>query len=116
MTYDPAWADSVALKQPQDIAFLLAGGGYVAVFLFNATKHDYWQFLLLPASALGVALLVRVLRAATSQPARRSLRRVLLGLVVFDIAVATTVTLMQRHVKKEGYCIRIVQELRRDVL
>jgi len=102
--------------QEVGLIFLLAGGGYVAAFLFNATKHDYWQFLLLPASALGVALLVRGVRAATSLPARRSLRRVLLGLVIFDIALATAVTLVQRHVKKEGYCIRIVQELRRDVL
>lgn len=108
-----------ALPDPaQDVGliFLLAGGGYVAVFLFNATKHDYWQFLLVPASALGVVLLVRGLRAATSQPARRSVRRVLLGLVIVDIALVTTITLVQRHVKKEGYCIRIVEEMRRDLL
>jgi hypothetical protein len=106
------------LDPAQEVAliFLLAGGSYVAVFNFNASMHDYWQFILLPASALAIVLLVRSLVAATAQPGRRSVRRALLVLVVFDIMVATTVTLVQRHTKREGYCLRVVEELRRNHL
>lgn len=100
----------------QEVAliFLLAGAGYVAAFAFNATKHDYWQFLMLPATALGIVILVRRLRAWTAD--RILLRRVLIGLVILDIAVVTGVTLVQRHVKQEGYCLRVVAEMRRNNL
>jgi hypothetical protein len=102
----------------QEVAliFLLAGAGYVGVFSFNASKHDYWQFLLLPASAIGIVLLLRSLLAATAGPGRRAVRRVLLGVVILDITLATTVTLVQRHVKREGLCIGVVAELRRNHL
>jgi hypothetical protein len=107
---------SAGIDPAQEIAliFLLAGGGYVAAFLFNATKHDYWQFLLLPASALGIVLLVRSLLAATES--RRLLRRALIGIVIFDITLVTTVTLVQRHVKREGYCLEAVATLRKNHL
>jgi hypothetical protein len=105
-----------AIDPAREVAliFLVAGGGYVGVFLFNATKHDYWQFLLMPASALGIVLLVRGL--LTTGGSRHALRRVLLGLVALDITVATTVTLAQRHFKQEGYCLRTVAQLRRNHL
>lgn len=107
-------APEIDPAQEVGLIFLLAGSGYVATFLFNATKHDYWQFLLLPASALGVVLLVRSLLAATAS--RRILRRALLAAVIFDITVVTTVTLVQRHVKREGYCLETVAALRRNHL
>ena len=100
--------------QEVGVIFLLAGSGYVAAFVFNATKHDYWQFLLLPASALGIVLLVRSLLAATES--RHFLRRALLGIVILDIALVTTVTLVQRHVKREGYCLETVAALRKNHL
>jgi hypothetical protein len=107
---------SAGVDPAQEVAviFLLAGSGYVAAFLFNATKHDYWQFLLLPASALGIVLLVRSLLAATES--RQILRRTLLGVVILDIALVTTVTLVQRHVKREGYCLETVAALRKNHL
>lgn len=107
---------SAVVDPAQEVAliFLLAGSGYVATFLFNATKHDYWQFLLLPASALGIVMLVRSLLGATES--RRILRRALLGVVIFDIALVSTVTLVQRHVKREGFCLEAVALLRKNHL
>ena len=98
----------------QEIAaiFLAAGGGYVCAFAFNAMKHDYWQFLLLPASALGIVLLARAIAALRRPP----LRRVLAAVVVLDLAAAVAVTLVMRHVKAEGYCLRVVAEMRRNNL
>lgn len=93
--------------------FLLAGVGYVAVFIANAPAHDYWQFLLLPASALGIVLLSRSVMALA--PGTR-LRSALIALVVLDIATATTVTLVRRHTGEEEFCIIKVAELRRDNL
>jgi hypothetical protein len=105
-----------AIDPAQEVAliFLVAGGGYVGTFLFNATKHDYWQFLVLPASALGIVLLVRSVRAATES--RHIVRRAVLGLVIVDITLVTTVTLVQRHVKREGYCLETVASLRKNHL
>ena len=107
-------AAAIDPAQEVGLIFLLAGGSYVGTFIFNATKHDYWQFLLLPASALGIVLIVRSLLAATES--RRILRRVLLGIVIVDITLVTTVTLVQRHVKREGYCLEAVEWFRRNHL
>jgi hypothetical protein len=105
-----------AIDGAQEVAliFLMAGAGYVAAFAFNATKHDYWQFLLLPATALAVPLLLRAVLAVTAH--RLLLRRALIGLAILDIVVVTAVTLVQRHVKQEGYCLRVVAEMRRNNL
>lgn len=98
----------------EDIAliFLLAGAGYVGAFLFNATKHDYWQFLLLPASSLAIVLLIRRVRAMR----RPVLRRAVAALVVLDLTAVTVVTLVRRHTKPEGYCIETVKVMRRNHL
>lgn len=102
--------------QEVGMIFLLAGAGYVAVFAHNATLHDYWQFLLLPASAIGTVMLLRPLVDATVFASRPIARRVLLGLVVFDIVLVSTVTLVERHVKREGYCLQAVDDIRRNAL
>jgi hypothetical protein len=96
--------------------FLLAGTGYVGVFSFNATAHDYWQFLLLPASAISIVLAVRFLRDSIARSGGAARWRVLLVLAMLDIAVTTTVTLVQRHSKSEAYSLRVVEELRRTNL
>ena len=108
--------DPLDPAQEVGLIFLLAGAGYVAVFKFTATIHDYWQFLLLPSSALGIVLLMRSLIGATAQQGRRWLRRTLVTVAVLDIVVVTTVTLVQRHVKREGYCLEVVEQLRRNSL
>jgi len=105
--------------QEVGMIFLLSGAGYVAIFAHNATLHDYWQFLLLPASVIGVVLLLRPLvqtADASAFAARPWLRRALLALAIFDMAAVTTVTLVQRHVKREGYCLQAVEEIRRNFL
>ncbi len=119
MVYRAARRRTAGMLDPaQEIGliFLMAGASYVVVFNFNATMHDYWQFILLPSSALAIVLLVRSLLDATAQPGRRPVRRALLGLVILDITIATTVTLVQRHTKREGYCVKVVEELRRHHL
>jgi hypothetical protein len=108
--------DAPDAAQEVGMIFLLAGAGYVAVFAHNATLHDYWQFLILPASAIGIVLLLRPLLDGMSYASRPLLRRALLSLVVFDLAVVCTVTLVQRHVKREGYCLQAVEEMRRNFL
>lgn len=105
-------ADSRDPAQEVGLIFLMTGGGYVAAFAHNATLHDYWQFLLLPASAIGIVLLLRPLIDRTSLAARPAMRRLLLALVVFDLVVVCTVTLVQRHVKREGYCLQTVEWIR----
>ena len=95
--------------------FLLAGAAYVAVFNFNAAGHDYWQFLLLPASAIGIALAYRWLVAGLGS-GRRSLHLVLLILAGIEMVSISTFTLVQRHTKTEAYCLETVEALRRDAL
>lgn len=109
-------ADARDPAQEVGLIFLLAGAGYVVAFAFNATLHDYWQFLLLPSSALGIVLLLRPLVGATPRQVRRPLRHVLLAVIVFDIITVSTVTLVQRHVKREGYCLQVMEQFRRDFL
>lgn len=97
--------------------FLIAGAGYVGAFSLNATRHDYWQFLLLPASVLGIVLAVRWLTARMRAPgARRTAARVLLALVALDIAATSAITLVRRHTKGEAYCIEVAARFERDYL
>ena len=93
--------------------FLLAGAGYVAVFNRNAALHDYWQFLLLPASAIALTLAGRWLSAGGGQPARRTRRRALLAAAVVEIVATVGITLAQRHLTAESYCLETVERLRR---
>jgi hypothetical protein len=102
--------------QEVGLIFLMFGAGYVGVFAHNATLHDYWQFFLLPASAIGVVLLLRPVVEATSFASRPWLRRGVLALVAFDILLVSSVTLVQRHVKREGYCLDVVESIRRNCL
>ena len=96
--------------------FLIAGIGYVAAFSFNAARHDYWQFFLLPAAAIAVTLAWRWLAAGLRRPARR---RACLALSVFaavEFTAVVGVTLAQRHLRPEAYCIEAVARMRRDAL
>ena len=64
------------------LIWLAAGAGYVACFSLNAAVHDYWQFLLLPASAIGIVLAHERLSALAVQS-----RQVLYSAVVAVAAV-----------------------------
>ena len=96
--------------------FLVAGAAYCVVFNLNAARHDYWQFLLLPASAIGMALVYRWLVTQIGQSRRRTLHLVLLIIAGIEITGVTSFTLAQRHMKTEAYCLETVEALRRDVL
>ena len=108
-----------ALRDPAvDVGsiFLVAGAAYVAVFNLNAAQHDYWQFLLLPASAIGIVLVFRWLATRIGQSRWRTLHLVLLILAGIEITGITSFTLAQRHMQSEAYCLETVEALRRDAL
>lgn len=94
----------------------MSGLGYVAAFSLNASRHDYWQFLLLPASALAIALAARHVIAALARGNRPLLWRAVLVMAVLDIVAVSALTLAQRHRKGEGYCIEAVAGLRANYL
>jgi len=96
--------------------FLLAGIGYVTVFNLNAPQHDYWQFMLLPASALALVLAFRWLVTMMKQSQRRTTWLALLICISLEITATASITLTQRHTRSEGYCLEIVEQLRRDWL
>lgn len=98
------------------LIFLVAGLGYVVVFNVNAARHDYWQFLLLPASALAIAQVVASLAGRAAHGPHQVLWKTLLVLVCVELTVTAGVTLAQRHLKTEAYCLETVQVLRRDAL
>lgn len=115
-------ATGLGADAPRDAAvevgsiFLVSGIGYVTVFNVNATQHDYWQFMLLPASALGLVLAFRWLVTMMKQSQRRMAWRALLIFVSFEITATASLTLAQRHTSSEGYCLETVAQLRRDWL
>ena len=97
------------------LIWLAAGGGYVVSFGVSAAAHDYWQFLLLPASAIAIALAFERL-AAVALRSRRGLYRGVAALAAVEILLTAGVTLSQRHLSPEAYCIETVEALRRDAL
>ena len=96
--------------------FLVAGLAYVVVFNANAGQHDYWQFLLLPASALGLALVYRRLQRRVAAAGASRVWLALLGLIVFDVVGTAAYTLQDRHTRSEAYCLEVVAELERNAL
>ena len=115
-------AQGIRLESPADAAvevgsiFLLTGAAYVGVFNFSAGQHDYWQFFLLPASAIAITLAYRWGLSGLGRGRRRASWILLLLLMTFDIATTAVYTLHQRHHRTEAYCQRIVAEFRRDYL
>jgi len=77
--------------------------------------HDYWQFLLLPASAIAVALAFERL-AALAARSRRGLYTGVAALAAVEILLTAGVTLSQRHLSPEAYSLETVEALRRDAL
>lgn len=98
------------------LIFLAAGAGYVVGFNLAAARHDYWQFFLLPASAIAVTLSYRWLLTRVGRPARRGVHLALLVIAMVEFTVTAGFTLARRHLKTEGYAIETVEMLRRDVL
>ena len=92
--------------------FLAAGGGYVVVFNERAAQHDYWQFLLLPACAIGVTLVYRWLAAGLAAGRHRSAWLLLFSVITFEVVSVPIYTLQDRHRRTEAYCQRVVAEMR----
>ncbi len=118
-----AWKAARGLRPPETndavdagVIFLMAGAGYVAAFSLNASRHDYWQFLLLPASALAVTLAARHVLHAATRGARPLIWRAVMVMAIVDLAAVSTLTLAQRHGKGERYCIETVARLRANSL
>ncbi len=98
------------------LIWLAAGAGYVVCFSLSAAAHDYWQFLLLPASAIGIVLVWERLTARMAQARRPAVWRAVAAAAVVEILVTSGATLAQRHLSPEAYCIETVEALRRDML
>lgn len=98
------------------LIWLAAGAGYVVCFSLSAAAHDYWQFLLLPASAIGIVLVVEQLTTRMARARRPAVLRAVAAAAVVEILVTSSVTLTQRHLSPEAYCIETVEALRRDRL
>ena len=98
------------------LIFLIAGAGYIVAFNTNAAHHDYWQFLLLPASAIGLVLVYRWLVARRDHRPTRTTSIALLVLVTLDVVATSAYTLQDRHRRQEAYCVRVVAELQKDGL
>lgn len=97
------------------LIWLVAGAGYVVCFGVSAVAHDYWQFLLLPASAIAVVLAFERL-ATFAARSRRGLYRGIAAVAAVEILLTAGVTLSQRHLNPEAYCLETVEALRRDAL
>lgn len=117
-----AWRGALALRASGrqaglevGLIWLVAGAGYVVCFGVSAAAHDYWQFLLLPASAIAVVLVFERL-AALAARSRRGLYRGVAAVAAVEILLTAGVTLSQRHLSPEAYCLETVEALRRDAL
>ncbi len=98
------------------LLFLLAGAAYIAIFNVNAQQHDYWQFLLLPASAIALTLTYRWILEGLGDGRRRGAWLALLIFVTCDISATAVYTLQERHLRTEAYCEETVAVFRRDFL
>ncbi|MDX2438593.1 MAG: glycosyltransferase family 39 protein [Acidobacteriota bacterium] len=104
----------VQLRPIEEIysVFLTAGVGYVVMFNWGAWQHHYWQFPLLPAVAIALALAVTALgRGAITGP-RRTASRVVLALVVIEVVATSAVGLYARHTTPEDRVIEAVETFR----
>ena len=117
-----AWRSVRALRASErnpaleiGVIWLAAGAGHVVCFGVSAAAHDYWQFLLLPASAIAVALAFERL-AALAARSRRALYTGVAAVAAVEILLTAGVTLSQRHLNPEAYCLETVEALRRDAL
>ncbi len=92
--------------------FLVAGLGYLVVFNWGAWQHHYWQFPLLPAVVIALALAVTALmRSAVAGP-HRTASRVVLVLLVVEVLATSAVGLYTRHTTPEDRVIKASETFR----
>ncbi len=92
--------------------FLAAGVGYVVMFNWGAWQHHYWQFPLLPAVAIALALAVTALARGAIEGPRQTASRVVLAMVVIEIVATSAVGLYARHTTPEDRVIEAVETFR----
>jgi 4-amino-4-deoxy-L-arabinose transferase-like glycosyltransferase len=102
----------IQLRRVEEIAavFLLGGLGYLVVFNWPAWQHHYWQFPLLPAVIIALALAVTTIAERARQGPRRAAFRVLLVFVIVEVIAASSVALYKRHTTPEDRVIKAVEE------
>jgi hypothetical protein len=104
----------ISLRPVEEIAsvFLGAGLGYLVVFNWGAWQHHYWQFPLLPAVVISLALALTTVAKEAKEGPRRVAYGVLLGLMVVEVITASSVALFKRHTTPEDRVIQAIEKLR----
>ena len=104
----------IRLKPLEEVGavFLLTGLGYLVVFNWGAWQHHYWQFPLLPAVAIALALAVTGLMRSASAGPHRTASRVVLVLLVLEVITTSTVSLSTRHTTPEDRVIKASETFR----
>jgi hypothetical protein len=107
-------AGRAQLKPVEEIAavFLVSGVGYLVVFNWGAWQHHYWQFPLLPAVVIALALAVMVLWRWAVEGPRRTTARIVLAIVVVEVLITSAVSLYARHTTPEDRVIEAVATFR----
>jgi hypothetical protein len=86
------------------------------VFNWGAWQHHYWQFPLLPAVAIALALGVSSVVHRAAHGPRPKVYRVLLILLLVEIVTTSAVGLSVRHSRAEDRVIEVVENLRTKFL
>ncbi len=107
-------AGRVRLKPLEEVGgvFLIAGLGYLVVFNWGAWQHHYWQFPLLPAVVIALALAVTVLAQNASTGPHRVVWRVVLVLLLVEVVATSAVGLSTRHTTPEDRVIEASETFR----
>ncbi len=92
--------------------FLAAGLGYLVVFNWGAWQHHYWQFPLLPAVVIALALAVKGLMRSASDGPHRAISRVVLVLLLVEVVTTSAVGLYTRHTTPEDRVINASETFR----
>jgi hypothetical protein len=84
---------------------------YLGVFNWCAWQHHHWQFPLLPAVVIALALAVTACAGRAREGPRRAAYRVLLGIIILEVIIASTIGLYKRHTTPEDRVIQAVEKL-----
>lgn len=106
------------LRPVEEIAavFLGSGIGYLVVFNWGAWQHHYWQFPLLPAVVIALALAVITIAKKACSGRKRMAWRVLLAFVILEVITASSAALYKRHTTPEDRVVTFVERHRSQFL
>ncbi len=104
----------IRLRSVEEVGavFFAAGLGYLVVFNWGAWQHHYWQFPLLPAVAIAVALAITTLARNASAGAHTTASRVVLILLLVEVVVTSAVGISTRHTSPEDRVIEASETFR----